>query len=62
LRQQGVHPVLMAHDEGVFLVPEDRVDDAYQSALQMFETPPPWAEGLPVTGEAVVASDYSAKP
>ena len=54
--------VLSVHDEVVLCVPEDQAEQAKQEALEWFATAPPWAEGLPLIGEAVISDDYGEKP
>lgn len=54
--------VLSAHDEAVLCVPQDRAEEARQDALTTFATPPAWAYGLPLAGEAIVTDNYGEKP
>ena len=54
--------VLSAHDEVVLCVPEDQAERAKSEAEAAFATPPQWAEGLPLVGEAIISKDYGEKP
>ncbi len=50
--------VLSVHDEVVLMVPEDQAEQAARDAEYWFSQVPPWAEGLPVAGEAAVSDHY----
>jgi DNA polymerase len=50
--------VLSIHDEAVLCVPEDQAELALEEMLEAFSTAPPWAEGLPVTGEGGIYDNY----
>jgi len=51
--------VLMAHDEIVLCVPENRADLALQDAIDVMEVPPDWAAGLPLEAEGCIAPFYT---
>lgn len=50
--------VMTTHDEGVFLVPEERADEALEYALTCLSTPPTWAPDLPVAASGGIAVRY----
>lgn len=54
--------LLMAHDESVFLVPEDQAEQCKKDAEAAFSTTPAGYEGMPLVGEAIISDDYGAKP
>ena len=49
---------LMVHDEAIFSVPEEIVDEVYQYADKCFRTPPAWANDIPVVGEGHISDRY----
>jgi DNA polymerase len=50
--------VLSIHDEAILCVPEDQAEQALEEMLEAFSTTPPWADGLPVTGEGGIYDNY----
>lgn len=50
--------VLMVHDEAVFVVRDERSEEAAAIASEAFCTAPSWAPDLPVSGEAKIAKEY----
>lgn len=51
--------VLSCHDETGLCVPEDQAEVALTFALEQFARVPPWAEGLPVSGEGQISDHYT---
>lgn len=54
----GLRPVLQAHDEIVYIVPEDRADEYQESILKIMKTPPSFAPDLPIDAEAAWGKTY----
>lgn len=50
--------VLSIHDEAILCVPEGQAEQALGEMLEAFSTAPPWADGLPVTGEGGIYDNY----
>ena len=50
--------VLMAHDEVVMCVPENRAQECLDYALEVMAVPPDWAEGCPLEGEGAIHDHY----
>lgn len=59
LRREGFRVVHLVHDEVVTVVPEEQAEEAAERLLYWLRTPPPWAEGLPLTGEVGIGVRYS---
>lgn len=57
--QAGYHTVLMCHDELVFLATDDAAEETLARALAIMQTPPPWAEGLPLGAEGSITDRYT---
>jgi hypothetical protein len=49
---------MTTHDEGVFVVPEDKGEEMLELALEKFRTPPLWLPHLPVNGAGAIAIRY----
>lgn len=49
---------LMVHDEAVFVVPEDKAEEALKIADECFRTSPPFMEGIPCKGEGHISDCY----
>jgi hypothetical protein len=50
--------VMTTHDEGAWVVSEDRADEVLQFAIAAFKVPPKWAPGLPLSAEGSHAVRY----
>jgi DNA polymerase I-like protein with 3'-5' exonuclease and polymerase domains len=50
--------VMTTHDEGAWVVSEDRADEVLQFAIEAFKVPPKWAPGLPLSAEGSHAVRY----
>lgn len=57
-KELGLRPVLQAHDEIVYIVPEDKADDYKKSVLEIMTTPPEFAPDLPIDAEAAWGKTY----
>lgn len=51
--------VLFSHDELVFVVPEDTIDEFKPFAVQQMHVPPVWAPDLPIAAEGGTGYRYS---
>lgn len=49
---------LMVHDEAVFVIPEDKAEEALSIADECFKTCPPFMQGLPCQGEGHISDCY----
>jgi len=58
LANRGYRFVLQAHDELVFVVPKDEVEEAKQIILEEMLRPPPWLPELPLAAEIGVGINY----
>lgn len=54
----GLRPALQAHDELVYIVPTDRLNEYNLELLRIMKTVPAWAEGLPVDAETGFGKTY----
>lgn len=50
--------VLQVHDEIVYLIPEDQIEEAEREIIHVMSTPPVWAPDLPVACEASYGRNY----
>lgn len=50
---------LSVHDEGVFIMPDDRPDERLAELIRIFSTPPWWAPDLPLAAEGGYDEMYS---
>ena len=57
-KELGIRPVLQAHDEIVYIVPEDEADDYKAAILDIMKTPPSFAPDLPIDAEAAWGPTY----
>ncbi len=57
-KQLGLSPALQAHDELVYVVPEDRVEEYRDAVLDIMKTPPTFAPDLPIDAEADFGPTY----
>ncbi len=60
LWRRGLRFVLQAHDELVFIVHQDNVDEAKQLIHGEMIRPPTWASDLPLTADVGVGGSYAA--
>ncbi len=60
LYRKGLRFVLQAHDELVYIVPEDNVDEAKQTIHGEMIRPPSWAPDLPLTADVGVGDSYAS--
>jgi DNA polymerase I-like protein with 3'-5' exonuclease and polymerase domains len=58
LDQRGYRFVLQVHDELVFCVPDDRLDEARTAIMQEMTRPPTWLPDLPLAAEIKTGEDY----
>jgi len=58
ISDRGFPFVLQAHDELVFIVPDDQVEECREVALYEMRRPPSWAEDLPLDAEVSVGQNY----
>jgi DNA polymerase len=49
-----------SHDELVFIVPDDRVDECLTVALEEMRRPPSWAPGIPLDAEGSYGQSYGS--
>lgn len=56
--REGLQCVMTVHDEGVFVVKDDEIDEAKTLVSKAFNTAPEWAAGLPVAGSVKVSKRY----
>jgi len=57
-KELGLRPALQAHDELVYVVPENRVEEYERGVLQIMKTPPSFAPDLPIDAEAAWGQTY----
>lgn len=57
-KRLGLSPALQAHDELVYVVPEDRVEEYRDAVLDIMKTPPTFAPDLPIDAEADFGPTY----
>jgi DNA polymerase bacteriophage-type len=60
LDQQGCRFVLQVHDELVFCIPHDRVEEAKAAISQEMTRPPAWMPDLPLAVEIRTGDDYGS--
>lgn len=58
LDQRGYRFVLQVHDELVFCVPDDRIEEAKTTIMQEMTTPPAWMSDLPLAAEVKTGDNY----
>ena len=59
MHREGLPVVLMSHDEAVLLAREGEGEDVLAAGLKWMNTPPPWAEGLPLGAEGHIFDCYT---
>lgn len=59
MRKDGIRVIGMSHDEVIAIARIDEATDCAASMLQWLKTPPPWAEGLPLTGSVNIGDTYA---
>ena len=59
-KQTKLEPVLMVHDELVYVVPEAEADDVLNELQAVMRTPPTWWPELITWSEGDVANTYGA--
>ena len=59
IANQGYRPALTVHDSLVYVVPKPKQDEAIQIIRAGMSAIPDWAEGLPLTCEIKVGSNYA---
>ena len=57
-KELGLRPALQAHDELVYVVPENRVAEYESGVLQIMKSPPSFAPDLPIDAEAAWGLTY----
>ncbi len=57
-KQLGIRPALQAHDELVYVVPNDRLVEYEAGLLSIMRTAPEWAKGVPIDCEASSGPTY----
>ena len=57
-KEMGLRPALQAHDELVYVVPENRVEEYERGVLQIMKSPPSFAPDLPIDAEAAWGATY----
>jgi hypothetical protein len=60
LEQRGYRFVLQVHDELVFCVPNDQVDEARTAIMHEMTRPPAWLPDLPLAAEIKAGDDYGS--
>ena len=60
LDQRGYRFVLQVHDELVFCVPDDRMEEAKTIIMQEMTRPPAWLPDLPLAVEVKSGDDYGS--
>jgi DNA polymerase len=60
LDQRGFRFVLQVHDELVFCVPDDRVEEAKTIIMQEMTRPPVWMPDLPLAAEVKAGDNYGS--
>jgi hypothetical protein len=56
--QLGQSALLRAHDEAVFLLPEDFAEEGLKNILSIFSQPPPWFPEFPAAAEGAIRKSY----
>lgn len=54
----GYTALFSVHDEGVWLIDDDKAKTAYKEIQDIMATPPYWAEGLPLDSDGFIAKNY----
>lgn len=57
-KEMGLRPALQAHDELVYVVPENRVEEYERGVLEIMKSPPSFAPDLPINAEAAWGLTY----
>ena len=57
-KELGLRPALQAHDELVYVVPENRIEHYESGVLQIMKSPPSFAPDLPIDAEAAWGLTY----
>jgi hypothetical protein len=60
LDQRGCKFVLQVHDELVFCIPHDQIEEAKAAISQEMTRPPAWMPDLPLAAEVKVGDDYGS--
>lgn len=58
ISDRGFPFALQAHDELVFIVPDDQVEECLEVALEEMRRPPSWAPDIPLDAEGSVGQSY----
>lgn len=58
LWRKGFRVALSVYDEAVLVVPDADAEKAAQAAAVSFGSAPPWAKGLPTSGEVHIKTEY----
>jgi DNA polymerase len=58
ISDRGFPFVLQAHDELVWVVPDDQVEQCMNVALEEMRRPPSWASGIPLDAESSFGQNY----
>jgi len=56
--KHGYRLALTSHDEGVWVVPEDRADELFPLFLAEMKATPEWLPGAPIDAEGAVMEAY----
>jgi DNA polymerase I-like protein with 3'-5' exonuclease and polymerase domains len=60
IARRGYQFCLQAHDELVFCIPDNRLDDAKTIIMQEMMRPPVWMPELPLAVEVKVGDSYGS--
>jgi hypothetical protein len=55
---RGYRFVMQAHDELVWIVPDDKVEDCKRVVLEEMTRPPSWGKDIPLAAECGVGQSY----
>lgn len=58
LKEEGLPPILRAHDESVQIFDEDTAEDNMKTTLQIMGTAPTWMPDLPISAEGFLTKRY----